>query len=241
MAVEKYSPDYDHILFDKELRKMVYEPEADTFLMLTALETDVSHIRTVANPVMVLEVGCGAGISIEFLRYLLRESHPHVHYEVTDLNPAALRAALGTWSRNARAGDDRSLRAHLDATRSDLFTHLRGDAVGVYDVIIFNPPYVPTSDEELDDAVRAAKQAAATPESIAAAWAGGADGRRVIDVFLPSLPRLLSARGSCYMVALKENNIDGIVALAESLGLSTASIASRYTGEHLNIVRLTKH
>jgi hypothetical protein len=41
---------------------------------------------------------------------------------------------------------------------------------------VFNPPYVPTCDVELDDAQRDA--------NIAGSWAGGADGMQVTDAFL---------------------------------------------------------
>jgi len=41
------------------------------------------------------------------------------------------------------------------------------------DVLIFNPPYVPTPDEELGTT------------DIVASWAGGSDGRVIIDRFIP--------------------------------------------------------
>ena len=44
------------------------------------------------------------------------------------------------------------------------------------DVLIFNPPYVPTYDDEADDAQLGA--------DIQGAWAGGRDGMRVTDVLL---------------------------------------------------------
>ena len=43
------------------------------------------------------------------------------------------------------------------------------------DILIFNPPYVPTPADEVGS------------KGIEAAWAGGEDGRVVIDRFLPLL------------------------------------------------------
>lgn len=62
---------------------------------------------------------------------------------------------------------------------------------------MFNPPYVPTPDDEL------------ARGGLAAAWAGGARGRRVIDRLLPAVPALLSDRGEMFMVAVHENEPAG--------------------------------
>lgn len=62
---------------------------------------------------------------------------------------------------------------------------------------VFNPPYVPTPDEEVERG------------GLAAAWAGGARGRRVLDRLLPQLPRLLSPRGEAFVVAVHENDPQG--------------------------------
>jgi hypothetical protein len=56
---------------------------------------------------------------------------------------------------------------------------------------------VPTPDDEVASG------------GLAAAWAGGARGRRVIDRLLPLVPRLLSARGEMFMVAVHENDPAG--------------------------------
>lgn len=41
---------------------------------------------------------------------------------------------------------------------------------------------------------------------IKAAWAGGRNGREVMDRFFPLVPDLLSPRGLFYLVTIKENN-----------------------------------
>lgn len=55
---------------------------------------------------------------------------------------------------------------------------------------MFNPPYVPTSDEEADAAQRGA--------GIAGSWAGGADGMQVTDALL----RQVDVGGFCIGVPL---------------------------------------
>jgi len=59
---------------------------------------------------------------------------------------------------------------------------------GQVDVLVFNPPYVPTEPDEVGSS------------GIEAAWAGGINGRQVIDRFLPRIASLLSPRGRLYMV-----------------------------------------
>ena len=62
---------------------------------------------------------------------------------------------------------------------------------------VFNPPYVPTPDDE------------GAAGGIAAAWAGGDRGRRVIDRVLPLVPHLLSTEGQMFMVTVAENDPQG--------------------------------
>ena len=50
---------------------------------------------------------------------------------------------------------------------------------GKVDLLVFNPPYVPTTDVELS--------AARAKASLEGAWAGGSDGMDVTDLFLPSV------------------------------------------------------
>ena len=69
-----------------------------------------------------------------------------------------------------------------------------------YDIIIFNPPYVPTTPEEL----ALAKQ----NHDITAAWAGGQDGLEVIydTNFLEFIPsKLAKPNGAFYLLLIDEN------------------------------------
>ena len=51
--------------------------------------------------------------------------------------------------------------------------------------------------------------------TIEASWAGGIDGRQVIDTFLPMIPKLLSSNGVFYMVVINENNPKEIMDLCK--------------------------
>lgn len=112
------------------------------------------------------------------------------HCIAIDINPYACQATLET--AKAHAVD-----AQVDVLRGDLVNGLLPRMAGKVDLLLFNPPYVVTPDEEVER------------KDIAAAWAGGRDGRLVIDRFLPMIPTLLSDEGVAFMVVIPENKPQG--------------------------------
>lgn len=77
---------------------------------------------------------------------------------------------------------------------------------------------------------------------LAAAWAGGEDGREVTDRFLPVLARCLSKpHGIAYLLLLEDNKPREVAALLrERFGLHSRIVASRRAhNELLHIVRIT--
>ncbi|CAB3410980.1 unnamed protein product [Caenorhabditis bovis] len=157
----------------------VYEPSEDTFLLIDAIEKDIKEIRS-RNPRIVLEIGCGSGVVSTFVNQALGGN---VTSLATDLNPHALDVTLET----AKLNDIK-----IDVVRTDLEQGLE-NLTGKVDVLLFNPPYVPTDDD---------------PKSnIELTYAGGKTGRSTLDRLLPRVPDLLSDNGVFYLVALHANNI----------------------------------
>lgn len=68
------------------------------------------------------------------------------------------------------------MQSAADVVVTSLVDALSPRLAHIVDVLLFNPPYVPTSDQEQIDATAAA--------SLSGAWAGGADGMAVTDVLL---------------------------------------------------------
>ena len=62
-------------------------------------------------------------------------------------------------------------------------------------MIVFNPPYVATDGEELDQAQ--------SRKGIEAAWAGGQHGIQVLEDFLPQAKQRLSAHGVIYLLLIE--------------------------------------
>jgi release factor glutamine methyltransferase len=130
----------------------VYPPSEDTFLMLDCIE-----IRPKER---VLEMGCGTGI------IAVHCAMAGGIVTAADVNPKAVECARANAKLNG---------LEIEVVHSDLFL----DVQGVFDLIVFNPPYVP--DEIRGDIERS--------------WAGGEDGVRVLERFLRGAPGHLSRAG----------------------------------------------
>lgn len=82
------------------------------------------------------------------------------------------------------------------------------------DILLFNPPYVVTPSEE----IYSVNTVDVLPK-INATWAGGIDGREVIDRLLPMISKLLSPKGAFYLVTIQENKPKDIIEIMKQYNL----------------------
>lgn len=219
------TPDVGHVTRLPYLNH-VYEPAEDTFALLDALEQDADIIRN-QDPRLVVEIGCGSGCVSAFMANILKSQTDHTSsaaFLCTDINPIALDATLETARRN-------DLGENISVIQMNSLNGLMQRCKGNIDVLLFNPPYVPTFEEE--------EQMAQMKASIEGSWAGGSLGRRLLDELLPQLPHILSPNGGrFYFVAIKQNQPDQLVEQLSSYGLTADICLSRRAGrEHLFIIR----
>ncbi|CAM5079611.1 unnamed protein product [Eretmochelys imbricata] len=194
----------------------VYEPAEDTYLLLDALERDAAQIRG-AGVEISLEVGSGSGVVSAFLASIVG---PSALYICTDINPIAAFCTLETAVLN---------KVHIHPVITDLVTGLLPRLSGKVDLLLFNPPYVVTPSEEVQS------------HGIEAAWAGGKNGREIMDRLFPLVPNLLSTGGLFYLVTIKENNPDEILETMKKYGLRGTRVLSRQAGrETLTILKFIK-
>jgi release factor glutamine methyltransferase len=140
----------------------VYEPSDDTWLLLRAARVEPGE--------RVLEVGTGCGV------VAWHAAKQGAKVVATDINPSACRAA---WE---------GARAHgleVSVVRCDLFAGLHAS----FDVVLFNPPYLPGSGGDW----------------AARAWEGGAEGSDVSLRCLGSLRDHLRPGGRAYLVLADGN------------------------------------
>lgn len=164
-----------------------------------------------------LEVGSGSGVVSAFLATMIG---PQVLYMCTDINPNAAVCTLETARCN---------KVHIQPIITDLVNGLLPRLKEKVDLLVFNPPYVVTPPEEVGS------------HGIEAAWAGGRNGREVMDRFFPLAPDLLSPRGSFYLVTIKENHPEEILKTMKMKGLQGTAVLCRQAGqETLSVLKFTK-
>ncbi|CAK0786018.1 hypothetical protein CVIRNUC_009231 [Coccomyxa viridis] len=188
--------------------KDVYEPSDDSFALVDALQ---QHDWTSFSPDVCLEVGCGSGYVICSVAKMLSQHGLRAQVLASDISSAALEATQETLVAHGVAD--------VELIQGDLLKPLIPRFQHQVDLLIFNPPYVPTPDDEL------------TRTDIARAWAGGNRGRAIIDKFLPQVKEVLSPRGFMYMVTVTDNRPEDILQLLSNDDIEGKVILERAADE----------
>ena len=116
-------------------------PRQDTEILV---ETVIDYAKKLnIQETQILDMGTGSGCIAISLAYYINNSK----VTAVDISEGALRVA----EKNARA---LGVKEKVTFLRSDLFKNLV-DSAGVFDIIVSNPPYIPTKDiKELQSEVR---------------------------------------------------------------------------------------
>lgn len=176
----------------------LYEPAEDSILLAQAA------VDGVESDDLVLDVGTGSGVVGARIR-----EEVGARVVGSDVNPHACR----------RAAD-----AGIEAVRADLVAPLRD---GVFDVVTFNPPYLPA---DVD---------AARDDWVEVALTGGESGRAVIDPFLDDVGRVLVPDGTVFLLVSTLTDIEAVVERAGERGFSAVSVAeTSFPYETLAVLKL---
>ncbi|KAL8655220.1 MAG: hypothetical protein Q9226_003135 [Calogaya cf. arnoldii] len=223
------TPSTSHVDFDR-----VYEPAEDSFLLLDTLSSssEVSFLKKRFNPQrnrassfspLIVEIGIGSGVVLAFIT-----AHAQTLFGRSDIlslgidvNQYACESSIQTVGKACQTLTD----GLQDPSRLDdtgfLLTSVNGDLTsairpGSVDVLIFNPPYVPTSDVPTAlpaNRMNGEKQASLDADSdmLSLSYAGGLDGMEVTNRLLEQLPSVLNAdRGVAYILLCKQNKPDEV-------------------------------
>ncbi|XP_053676024.1 uncharacterized protein LOC128726251 [Anopheles nili] len=212
--------------FEPQDYERVYEPAEDSFLLLDALEDELTELRA-RKPLFCVEIGPGSGILITALSKCFPAGS--CHCIGVDINPDACRMTCKTAQLN---------RTSLDVVNMNLLDGVRSGSI---DLLVFNPPYVPTGStaSSLEEHIEEFR----SPDSqrLVHSWAGGTDGRAVTDLVLADLNRILSADGVFYLLLLKENKPNEVLERVHSDGFQGCILKERrIRGEHLYVLRIQR-
>jgi release factor glutamine methyltransferase len=218
--------DYDH----------VYEPSEDSFILLDALELELPYLQE-KKPLVCLEIGPGSGIIVSALAKYL--SHQHHGFFAVDINKFACDAT----KRTAKANN-----VNVDVINMDLLTSFKPKSV---DLLVFNPPYVPTptSDDSkipeqhkfYDEDAEKVYKTTNDEKMLIKSWAGGADGCEIINRVIFNLDSILAPCGVFYLVIIKDNNPEKIKKDLKNMGYEADQVIDRkIRGEHLIVLKIYK-
>lgn len=226
----------------------IYEPAEDSYLLLDTLSSiNETHFlkqhfgqsgtqtRNTPNPSpIVLEIGTGSGVVLAFVTANAEAifGRPDVLALGTDVNRLACQATKQTVLQTCE-GSTRDVPLGLEMKLSgpsgvllatlgaDLASPIRG---GMVDVLIFNPPYVPsagvpkiqrdTLDSELAPADAKSRIELYEHDSrlLALSYEGGVDGMEVTNRLLEQLPHILSSdKGVAYVLLCQQNRPEEVM------------------------------
>ncbi len=179
----------------------VYAPEDDSYMLADAL---LAHELAGKR---VLDMGTGTGI------VAITAALAGAEVTAVDVNPRAIQCCEENARRNG---------VHVRTILSDLFARVDG----LYDHIIFNPPYLPGTEDDPDYDL---------------AWSGGKDGRSVVDRFLVQFPRYLREDGTLLLVQSSLNDPERTEQMLTDLGFCTRIVAQKsYFYERLYVVEASR-
>lgn len=184
--------------------EQLYEPAEDTYLLMDAIRYEMDSF---SNVPVCLEIGCGTGIVSAMITQLV----PQSIVLATDINPKAVASAQALG---------------VESVLCDFATAIRGTV----DILIFNPPYVPTPDEEIKGT------------GLEVSWAGGIHGRKVVDRWVnEALTKVLDRpHGVAYLVTVDDNHPEQ---LSQQLALRSLTMRPlfrrRAKNEYLTVQKIT--
>jgi release factor glutamine methyltransferase len=157
---------------------------------------------------VVLEIGTGTGL------IALSASKLASKVVATDINPHAIKCSQANTLLNGVN--------NMDIRPGDLFQPVLCEK---FDLILFNTPYLPSAEDEI------------IGDELDAAWDGGPDGRRVIDLFLNEVINYLNDRGIVQLVQSSLSDNKKTCQKLESLGFKVEITASeRFFFEEIVVI-----
>ncbi|CZS91036.1 related to methyltransferase S. pombe [Rhynchosporium agropyri] len=256
------TPSTSHVAFQR-----VYEPAEDSYLLLDTLSSEAEKIflhnrflnnhsestknsspSTSSSP-LVVEIGTGSGVVVSFVN-----AHANTILGRTDVMTMGVDvnrfACQATEQTVGMAQEDQGSKGlpngfFLGSVLGDLTLALRP---GQVDLLIFNPPYVPTLELPHTPRVLGPQATSYDADShlLSLSYAGGLDGMETTNRLLNSLDTVLSrARGCAYILLCAQNQPEIVKEEIRKWGkgwaVETVGSSGKKAGwEKLQIIRISR-
>ncbi len=143
----------------------IYYPAEDSFLLSSVIEKEIQKLAKNSKNLKFLEIGSGSGVQLETA---LKSGIKKENIFSCDINEEAVKHCKNLG---------------FQCIHSDLFSGIKRK----YDIIIFNPPYLPEDSKE--------------PKSSRLSTTGGKDGSETINRFLKQAKTNLNKNGRIILLA----------------------------------------
>lgn len=167
--------------FEMSFSREVYVPREDTYLMVSALRDEVEE------DYRVLDIGTGSGILAMIAGEVCEE------VVAVDVNERAVELARQNASQNDFD--------NIEFLVSDLFENVEGS----FDLVVFNAPYLPPSQEYEG------------PES--EQWSGGEDGVEILERFSKDVADYLAEGGEILLLISSITGLKDVEEILDRNGL----------------------
>ncbi|KAA8570468.1 hypothetical protein EYC84_002746 [Monilinia fructicola] len=240
------TPDTSHVSFDR-----IYEPAEDSFLLLDTLSapSEKEFLRqrfprdeqtSLSSSPFVVEIGTGSGVVLSFVH-----AHAETIFGRADIFTAGVdvnRYACEATQETVRIAEEEQISqnlshgSYLGNVVGNLGTCLKP---GMVDVMIFNPPYVPSPDVPVPELSGAGNEdGTLTYEGdsklLALSYAGGVDGMEITDRLIDALPEVLNReRGCAYILLCAQNKPEDVKERIRGFGDEWKAETVRFGACHL--------
>ncbi|MHA1272925.1 MAG: HemK2/MTQ2 family protein methyltransferase [Promethearchaeota archaeon] len=189
----------------------VYNPGEDSYLILDFIKNNINseyfdgiHLKDIKN---ILDMGTGTGIIATMLAIIKKKSlkfNPSIY--ASDI----LDEAISLAKRNAELN---SVRNEIVFIKSDLFTSFPSELRGIFDIIFFNPPYLPS--------IKSSENV-----KLDFSWNGGRKGFEIFIEFLHQAKDYLNQKNNprIYYICSSAVNLDRFYEIIEKKGFKNKNL-----------------